>query len=238
VPTPDLPAPGVATAALDNARWCDHVCRAAGLRTSRDRTRWWSAGRTPDGYPDVVTLVPGLSADAVLDGIDAGPGASVKDSFADLDLSDAGFDVLVDACWIASPARADVPPAWLLTWSDAASGEAATIAPELAGVTSHVVPLVGRDAAGQVAASLLLTAGAPGAPGDAWPEAGALAGAVHVVTHAGDPEAVWRDLPGLVAGRLPEVRHLVGYELGADLTAATAAGFAVLGPLRVWLRTG
>jgi hypothetical protein len=29
---------------------------------------------------------------------------------------------------------------------------------------------------------------------------------------------------------------LVGYELGADLQAALAVGFAGIGPLRVWMR--
>ncbi|GAB3936384.1 hypothetical protein GCM10027614_12800 [Micromonospora vulcania] len=51
-------------------------------------------------YPDAVTLRPGVDVAALLRRIDAGPGASVKDSFADLDLADHGFRVLFDAEWI------------------------------------------------------------------------------------------------------------------------------------------
>ena len=91
----------VAAAARNNAEWCDALCRAHGIAGTFEETRWWSPVRTPPLYPDVVTLVRGLSPEAVLDGVDAGPRCSVKDSYGDLDLTPAGFEVLFPAQWIA-----------------------------------------------------------------------------------------------------------------------------------------
>ena len=46
---------------------------------------------------------------------------------------------------------------------------------------------------------------------------------------------VWSDLIVVAASMYPGF-DLVGYELGADLQAALIAGFAGIGPLRVWMR--
>jgi hypothetical protein len=85
-------------AARNNAEWCDAVCREHGLSPVFDGPLWWCADRTPQFYPDAVTLRPGVSADAVLAHVDGSAGCSVKDSFVDLELD--GFDVLFDAQWM------------------------------------------------------------------------------------------------------------------------------------------
>jgi hypothetical protein len=82
----------VELAALNNAEWCHAVCGGA-----FDGRLWWSAQRTPELYPDAVTLVPGVAAAEILARVDDGEGCSVKDSFCDLELP--GFDVLFDAQW-------------------------------------------------------------------------------------------------------------------------------------------
>ena len=98
-----------AAAARNNAEWCDIVCGSHGLAGRTDDEAWSVPRRSPQWYPDAVTLRPGVDAEALLARIDAGPGASVKDSFADLDLSGYGFRVLFDAQWIHRPPSA--PPA-------------------------------------------------------------------------------------------------------------------------------
>ena len=90
----------VADAARNNAEWCDAYCRAHGVEGVFGDLLWSSARRTPPFYPDAVTLQPRVAADAIFGAVDAGEGCSVKDSFADLDLS-ASFDVLFEADWIA-----------------------------------------------------------------------------------------------------------------------------------------
>ena len=47
---------------------------------------WFAPQRTPALYPDAVTLQASLDAAEVVPLIDSGPGSSIKDSFADLEL--------------------------------------------------------------------------------------------------------------------------------------------------------
>ncbi|MDS0132262.1 hypothetical protein H5970_11085 [Amycolatopsis sp. CM201R] len=60
---------------------------------------WTSPSRTPEYYPDAVTLTPDATAADILPFVDASAGCSVKDSFATLALP--GFSVLFEATWIA-----------------------------------------------------------------------------------------------------------------------------------------
>ena len=89
--------------------WCDQVARAAGVLTEVDDDRWWAASRTPPRYPDAITRRPGVDADTLLAGTELGEGRSVKDSFADVDLGPAGFEVLFEATWLHVD---DPAPGW------------------------------------------------------------------------------------------------------------------------------
>jgi len=51
-----------------------------------------------------------------------------------------------------------------------------------------------------------------------------------------DARLVWGEVAAVVGQLFPSL-PVVGYEHGADLDAALAAGFTNLGPLRVWLRS-
>ncbi|MFI2641784.1 hypothetical protein [Streptomyces sp. NPDC018610] len=226
----------VGAAARNNAEWCAVMCRSHGLDSEFGRQMWTAPVRTPPYYPDAVTLAPGCDADALLARIDTGtPGAGVKDSFADLDLTRAGFRVLFDAQWIHRPAGASaVAPdlawdvvgsprelrAWALAW-DEGQGEAGLFRPGLLDDPATSV-LAGRSADGRVAAGAVASRGdhavgisnvfaLDGGADKAWP---------------GVLEAVHRLFPGL---------PVVGYEHGADLSAALRHGFEAIGPLRVWL---
>lgn len=222
--------PVISEAAANNAAWCASMCRAHDIETANDGRVWRSPVRTPLYYPDAVTLVPGLDAAEVIAGIDVSPGCSVKDSFADLDLSAHGFEVLFEAEWIARSVDGPVPeaddlewrdvrsPAALMEWETAWSGEepGGLFAPGLLDDGSVLV-IAGRDGEGGVKAGAVLNdaGGAVGVSnlfGDAWP---AVVDTANVL--------------------FPE-RTLVGYESGEDLDAALRVGFRSLGPLRVWLR--
>ena len=91
-----------ATAARNNAEWCDLVCRTHLARTSVDAAAWTSATRTPPYYPDAVTLTAEVSVDDLLTRIDSSAGCSIKDSFASIDLLPYGFRILFEAEWIMS----------------------------------------------------------------------------------------------------------------------------------------
>lgn len=87
-------------AVRNNAAWCELVCAAHGSPGRFGPRAWTNRRRTPQYYPDAISLTSDATVDDVLDGIDASSGASVKDSFATLDLSGAGFSVLFEARWI------------------------------------------------------------------------------------------------------------------------------------------
>ncbi|MEV0650751.1 hypothetical protein AB0I28_36405 [Phytomonospora sp. NPDC050363] len=216
----------ITEAAANNASWCASMCRAHDLDTSGDGRVWRSPARTPLYYPDAVTLVPGLEAAEVLDGIDSSPGCSVKDSFADLDLSAHGFEVLFEAEWIGRSSAAPLPAGDALEWRRAgelAEWEAAWSGGEATGLFTprllddpSVLILEGRDDDGIKAGAVLNRGG--GAVGVSNVFGDGLAGATRASA----------DLLGATA--------LVGYESGDDLDAALRVGFRSLGPLRVWLR--
>jgi TDG/mug DNA glycosylase family protein len=86
-----------ALAARANAKWCS---AQGGVRGRWTDTYWYASRRTNEFYPDAVTLHPHVDADDMLARIDLSPGASVKDSFATLDLAPHGFEVLLSGVWV------------------------------------------------------------------------------------------------------------------------------------------
>ena len=80
--------------------WCHAFCAAHGVAGSFSGRVWRGSRRTPQFFPDAVTLAPAATAEEVLTGIDVSAGASVKDSFATLDLAGAGFRQLFTATWL------------------------------------------------------------------------------------------------------------------------------------------
>jgi hypothetical protein len=90
----------VARAARNNAELCAAVARSHGVVGVFAADAWTAAARTPPLHPDAVTLAPGVDARSLLGRIDDSDGASVKDSFHDLDLAPFGYRVLFEAEWI------------------------------------------------------------------------------------------------------------------------------------------
>lgn len=229
----------ITEAVFDNAAWCEAMCRAHGRPGTFGPRAWTNGRRTPLYYPDAVTLTADASVRDVLDGIDrAAPGASVKDSFARLDLSGEGFRPLFEARWIHRPAGHPLPTApdgphwravrtpaelaaWATAWSDGDPAEAALFRPELlADPATRIVAGYGTD--GRVVGGAVLS------------ESGRVTGVSNLfTTEGGDPAETWAGCLGLVR----EGRDVVGYESGDDLPPARAVGFEELGPLRVWLAT-
>src|SRR3954447_10440715 len=90
----------VLAAAENNARWCDVVSRSHGVATTFEPSYWLAHQRSPKFYPDLVTLQPAADLDPAWARLDESGGCSVKDSFADQDLTGRGFHVLFEAQWI------------------------------------------------------------------------------------------------------------------------------------------
>lgn len=213
-------------AVRNNANWCDLVCRSHGIPTSFRPELWTTVQPAPQLYPDAVTLQPHVAEQDVLTAISPRPAASVKDSFATLELGRHGFDELFAARWIThdpTPARSDwtvvQTEAELTEWTEAA-GLTGILGPELLR-HADVSVLAARDHDG-VSAGAIANLTDP------------VVGVSNVfATTIGEDEA-WAAVPAAVHAAFPNA-VLVGYEHGTGLRAATAAGFRDLGPLRVWL---
>jgi hypothetical protein len=239
-PDPDTqpdaqPDPRAVRAAAANVAWCDTVCRVHGIPGSFDQGVWVAGGGPPPFYPDVVTLRPGVEAAEVAQAVPRGEGASVKDSFGDVDLGGHGFEALFEAEWIwldaaspTAPAAGSVPAAGT-TWVEvvdgaglgewaAPSGQADTFPPALLAdpAVRFLTARTDEEVVGR--AALCLGAGVVG---------------VSNVWCGGS--GVWETL-GEAVSRLFPGRPVAGYERGADLAEAVAAGFVPVGSLRVWVR--
>lgn len=215
----------VRLAATENAHWCDLVSRSQGVPTRLDEAVWSGERRTPELYPDAVTLSPGVSTNAILDRIDTGVGSSVKDSFGDLDLRPEGYEVLYTSQWIylePTPCRLD--GSWspvrthdqLVEW---AAVRGLDILPFALLENQDVVILQRRDEHGIV-------------EGAVAHRVGSVVGVSNVFTQA-DLGTTWTGLvPAISAwfGGVP----IVGWERKSGLEAAVAAGFSTVGPVRVW----
>ncbi|MFI8290066.1 hypothetical protein EAO71_13280 [Streptomyces sp. ms191] len=229
-------------AVRNNAEWCEAMCRAHGRPGTFAPRVWTNALRTPTYYPDAVTLTADAGVRDVLDGIDRGaPGASVKDSFARLDLAAEGFLLLFEAEWIHRPAGLPAPAAdgaaglrwspvrtpadladWALSWSGGDAEEAALFRPELLADPATTI-VAGHRPDGAIAGGAVLS------------DSGPVTGVSNLFAVDGtDPAEAWAGCLGLADPGRP----VVGYESGDDLAPAHAAGFSSFAPLRVWLDTG
>ncbi|MFE2735097.1 hypothetical protein [Streptomyces sp. NPDC059349] len=226
----------VLAAARNNAEWCAAMGRSHGSAGEFGPQAWAAPARTPLYYPDAVTLVPRADRAPLVARIDTvTPGASVKDSFADLDLTEAGFEVLFEAQWIHRPASApaltsdldwyvvgspDRLRAWALAWDDG-EGNTDLFRPELLDDPAVFV-LAGQSAGGRVVAGAVAS------------RSGHVVGISNVFALDGGPDRAWPLVLGAVHRLFPTL-PVVGYEQGDDLVAAVRHGFEPVGPLRIWL---
>lgn len=226
----------LAAAARNNAAWCDLVGRLHGITGWLDADAWASPVRTPEHYPDAVTLRRSVPAGPLLARLEATDGCSVKDSFADLDPVPWGFAPLFEAWWIHRPAGTTGGRSQRLTWEplrDAAAftaWEAAwrgdgdgprVLLPAL--LQQDGVVVLGARSEGVLAGGAILSLGG---------------GVVGLSNLFAPEEALVDAFAGAAAAAASLVPGLdvVGYEAGSHLEAAEEAGFLRLGPLVVWLR--
>jgi len=247
--------PLVEAAALNNALWCDAVCRAQGLPTHMDAALWRCAQPTPRYYPNAVTLDPlAHSAQVAQIGALVHDGMmramAVKDSFATLDLSVLGFQVMFDATWIARAPRAPTVEhgaqasqgAWrwaaVRTPVELAAWESAWCQGEDAPDTATFAPALLQDP------NIFILAAQRGGAlvgGGILYRTATLYGAVVGISNTfacsdDDARACWLALADAAARFAPDC-PLVGYEAGNELAWAMDACFTALGPLRVWARS-
>lgn len=229
----------IALAAADNARWCDAVCRAHGLRTVMDPSLWRCEDPPPRFYPSAVTLTDGPGAETALRSVLASrpdlPGG-VKDSFLALDLATDGYAELFRARWLwrvpvepgpASLAWARVATdaelaAWEVAWNGgAAPADVPRVFPPALLEDAGIAFMAGRRGGRIVAVSVLS-------------RTGPVVGLSNATGTDPASDHGWADHARVAAAVFPGL-PLVGYEHGDDLAAAQRHGFLPVGELRVWV---
>lgn len=223
-------------AALNNAEWCDLVCRSHGAETQFGDDAWTSPTRSPTYYPDAVTLVPDLSVPDLLSRIDASGGCSIKDSFASLDLTGHGFRVLFNAQWIVCtrtpPMPKEVGASWevvrdvdgFVRWVEAwrrENGPQDVLRAEL--LDHDSVAVLAARVGDRVLAGAIFN------------RSSKAVGISNFFVNEGVTLATRSGCLAL-AGSIFATSTFIGYESGDELAAAQRDGFEVIGSLRVWIR--
>lgn len=242
----------VELAVLNNVRWYEVMFAAHGLTSDVNGRAWRSHQKAPPFHSNLVVLSPGTSQAEVeahvaeLGRQPLAAGWTLKDSYANLDLSALGFEVLFDAEWIwRDPRRAaagqavpgfiwdrvETAPA-LSQWEQAWLGDARNDAP--GGLTRQFPdPLLASPDhaffAGRIDGRIVAGGIINRSPG--------VVGLSNVFSPDDLAEAAWNALVGCASADFPDT-PVVGYERGADLQIALRVGFSAIGGLRVWCRAG
>jgi hypothetical protein len=242
-----MPSP-LSLAVLNNALWCDTVCRSHGLPGEFHPGLWLNRQPTPRFYPNAVTLAGGSPASQLALIAELAPAAipgrfSVKDSFAALDLSSRGFHILFEAVWLWRRSSQPRPTFNLphVGWGRVGD-EAGLAAWERA--WSHQPERAPNPAPRQFLPNLLdddriaffaACQGERVVAGVVAFHTEAVVGISNLFAPPQGSRAYWAGCVTAVMDAFPGL-PVCDYEHVGDLDQAHAAGFADLGPLRVWVQ--
>jgi hypothetical protein len=222
-----------AAAVRNHADWSELIAQSLGISTTRTDDLWAADVPMPIGHSDCVLLRPGAAADwGAIRGAHAG--LSVVDSFADQDLTEYGFELVLDAQWVALDqvgdgvqvdADADLVDGWQRVSRErfpdwlAEHGSLNELEPSLLDVAEVAVlesVVAGRFVAGAVLHS-----------------SDGVIGLNSVFLGDGERVQAWRSLAALAHSRFGHA-PLVGFESADSIAPALEAGFRAVGPMRVW----
>ena len=211
--------------------WYEDICTLHGVGSILVDGVWSALDPPPPLHSDAVVVEPAVPADRVLMRLKGREHGGLKDSFATMDLSGEGMDLLFSATWIHR---------------EGGQGRGRAAPTEWSAVTtvSGLAEWTGQHDTGEVLLPPLLRRGhfrILARRVDGRIVAGAVARLGSGVVDVSNVYAVpghavdWAELAGVVGEYFPG-RPMVGYERGDDLAAALDGGFVPVGELRVWIR--
>lgn len=229
-------------AVLNNAAWCDAVCRSHGIPSEMIDSLWIARAKTPPFYPNAVTLTNDNEEGQIKEieslmkmGIKGEIG--IKDSFAALDLSSLGFTILFESEWIFRPGDAPRLTAqgavewkkidtsllaqWEEAWASTTPGMPKIFLPQL--LDNKDIAFFGGFQNGKIVAGCIAN------------KTRDVVGLSNIFTPENNAHDFWVGLLSMITHAFPN-STIVGYESGDTLRIAEDLGFATLGTLRVWVK--
>src|SRR5690242_6722499 len=115
--------PRLRSAVDANVGWYEDICALHGVGSMLAEGIWSALDPPPPLHSDAVVVEPPVTADHVLARLDGRARCGVKDSFARLDLSGAGMDLLFAATWVHRAAVPSPPGAAASGWTAVRSAD-------------------------------------------------------------------------------------------------------------------
>jgi hypothetical protein len=221
-------SPALRAAVDASLSWYDALCSVHGVPCGIEDDVWCAYAPPPPLHSNAKTVEPGARPDRALAAVTGAGG--IADSFGAFDLTGEGYQLLFEAQWIHRPAppvgTRQLPSGWSTVGTES----------DLQGWTS-------RHDTQSVLLPALLQRSAFRVLGKKQDDSYVAGGVLHLgtgvvgVSNVWSTEAAvdWSQLVNAATAVFPG-RALVGYEHGAELDHAAAAGFTPLGPQRVWVR--
>jgi hypothetical protein len=220
-------------AAVDTSlAWYEDVFALHDIPTRTANGLWWALRAPPPWHSGVKTTGPGVDVRQVLA---VHGGGAVADSFGDLDLRPHGFRVLLDAMWVhhapLSTPPSQLPAGWrvvgdpemLAEWSRA-HDYVGVLSPEVLDRPSFTV--LARHSGGALVGGAVVH----------LPSGSRHRGVGLSNTWAADSSTIdHAELLAVIATLHPGA-EVTDFAHGDGLELMLAAGYATLGPQRVWLR--
>ena len=211
--------------------WYEDLCALHGVGSMLRDGVWSALEPPPPLHSDVVVVEPEVTRDRVVERLEGRVRCGVKDSFARVDLSVEGMQLLFAATWIQHAGGRGERRAAPSGWAPVRTAERLAEWTGQHDTGEVLLPPLLRRGHFVILANLVddrIVAGAVARLGS---------GVVDVSNvHARPGHAVdWAELAAVVDTWFPG-RPLVGYERGDALDAALAGGFVPVGDLRVWVR--
>jgi hypothetical protein len=220
-------------AAVDTSlAWYEDVFALHAIPTRTVAGLWQSLAPPPPWHSGLKTTEPGVEVERVLAVHQHG---AVADSFGDLGLRAHGFTTLVEATWVhhgpVAPSATGLPDGWavvrdpglLAEWS-LAHDYAGVLLPEVLALPAFQV--LARHAGTSLVGGAVVHRGDP-----RQPEVVGLSNTWSADASGLDPAEVLAVVAALHPGA-----GVTDYAEGNELDALLGAGYAALGPQRVWLR--
>ncbi|CAH2715363.1 hypothetical protein BACCIP111895_02547 [Neobacillus rhizosphaerae] len=217
-------------AVLNNIAWCRIICDTHGIIQTPKGQLWGLLSKAPTFYPEVITANKNATIEEVKYFIENGEVSSIKDSYANLDLSPFDFKILFEAEWIYHASISDLE-------SIQTRWRVITTEKELAQwtITSDLENIIKPDLLKREDVKMFIHEKADGISGFIANLSDNVVGISNVFSVGYENESLWRDIAKIVSTEFPGL-SMVGYEHNGNLTAAHLSGWKSIGPLRVWIK--